>query len=290
MIFQVEDYGRFQTAHSGLKATLKEARKIAATINSVLIIGGPGSGRKELALDIFEHSTRSESRLIHWSPNFERNEDLLSSDTVVIENLEDYSLEEQHKIFEIVFGFRSRGPLKSPRWLTTASGDIRRLVKLGVVNLQLFQVLSSHVLTMPTLEDRNMDILFLAKATVENWNQVTLKTKVLSEEVIQKLQRSSYQNNVLQLFDLIQRAYSQSVGDLILASDFGWHEPSILQAGLPLAEMERRLILQTLEMTKQNRTRAAEILGISIRTLRNKIQEYRGQGLMIQGGVDEQFI
>ena len=47
-----------------------------------------------------------------------------------------------------------------------------------------------------------------------------------------------------------------------------------------LAEVERDLILQTLKVTDQNRTRAAEILGISIRTLRNKIQEYKEEGVL----------
>ena len=50
--------------------------------------------------------------------------------------------------------------------------------------------------------------------------------------------------------------------------------------GLTLAEMEKKLILQTLEMTKQNRTKAASVLGISIRTLRNKLSEYREAGVL----------
>ena len=51
----------------------------------------------------------------------------------------------------------------------------------------------------------------------------------------------------------------------------------ILQTGLSIAEAEKRLILKTLEHTEQNRTKAAEILGISIRTLRNKLKEYKTQ-------------
>ena len=49
-------------------------------------------------------------------------------------------------------------------------------------------------------------------------------------------------------------------------------------AGLTVREMERRLIAETLAYTNQNRTRAAKILGISIRTLRNKLAEYRRAG------------
>ena len=47
---------------------------------------------------------------------------------------------------------------------------------------------------------------------------------------------------------------------------------------MTVSQAEKMLILKTLEFTKQNRTHAAELLGISVRTLRNKINEYRGQG------------
>jgi len=49
---------------------------------------------------------------------------------------------------------------------------------------------------------------------------------------------------------------------------------------LPLDELERRAILRALQATGGNRTRAAELLKISIRTLRNKLQEYRATGLL----------
>jgi two-component system response regulator FlrC len=51
------------------------------------------------------------------------------------------------------------------------------------------------------------------------------------------------------------------------------------QVGGKLAEMERKLIFQTLQMTQQNKTKAAQILGISIRTLRNKLNEYKAEGV-----------
>ena len=50
---------------------------------------------------------------------------------------------------------------------------------------------------------------------------------------------------------------------------------------MPLHEMEKRMIMASLDETEGNRTRAAELLGISVRTLRNKLNEYRSQGLKI---------
>ncbi len=51
--------------------------------------------------------------------------------------------------------------------------------------------------------------------------------------------------------------------------------------GLPVAEVERRLILATLRQTEGNRTHAAHVLGISIRTMRNKLREYAERGIII---------
>ncbi|MBT4637781.1 MAG: sigma-54-dependent Fis family transcriptional regulator, partial [Deltaproteobacteria bacterium] len=51
-----------------------------------------------------------------------------------------------------------------------------------------------------------------------------------------------------------------------------------LKVGISMAEAEKKLIFETLKQTKGNRTRAAEILGISIRTLRNKLNEYKESG------------
>lgn len=51
--------------------------------------------------------------------------------------------------------------------------------------------------------------------------------------------------------------------------------------GLPVAEVERRLILATLRQTEGNRTHAAHVLGISIRTMRNKLREYAEHGIII---------
>ncbi|MCZ2156918.1 MAG: helix-turn-helix domain-containing protein [Bryobacterales bacterium] len=68
----------------------------------------------------------------------------------------------------------------------------------------------------------------------------------------------------------------------IAASDSG----KIAHEVIPLNELERRAILAALRSTGGNRTRTAELLNISIRTLRNKIHEYRAEGLEIESGRD----
>jgi DNA-binding NtrC family response regulator len=60
-------------------------------------------------------------------------------------------------------------------------------------------------------------------------------------------------------------------------------ESLTIRSGLTVAEMEKSLILETLRSTDNNRTEAAKLLGISIRTLRNKLHEYRGDGIIVEG-------
>jgi DNA-binding protein Fis len=72
-------------------------------------------------------------------------------------------------------------------------------------------------------------------------------------------------------------------GEEPVASDNGPDEITSDTLGVvPLQEMERRLIIQSLDQTSGNRTQASKLLGISVRTLRNKLSEYRKQGMEIE--------
>ncbi len=101
-----------------------------------------------------------------------------------------------------------------------------------------------------------------------------------------KLRAWRWPGNVRELENVIERSVLMSPGDVIRADDILIQAPASeavsahaqggneLTPGMTISEAERRLILKTLEYTNQNRTRAAQMLGISIRTLRNKLHEY----------------
>ena len=80
---------------------------------------------------------------------------------------------------------------------------------------------------------------------------------------------------------MIERAVLLCDGEMINRQDLFLHEPSSTQIDMDppvagsLKEMERKMIFQALDQTNGNRTHAADILGISVRTLRNKLNEYR---------------
>ena len=96
-----------------------------------------------------------------------------------------------------------------------------------------------------------------------------------------------WKGNIRELENTIERAVLISVGKIILPEhlllEFSETEPEptanfSVNTGYTVREMEKKLIFQTLKEVNDNRTNAAELLGISIRTLRNKLREYKEEG------------
>ena len=111
--------------------------------------------------------------------------------------------------------------------------------------------------------------------------------KRVDEAVLKEFRRYAWPGNVRELRNVLERGLVTGPGETLmkkdLAPDFGREAPVAagdelrLRAGLSVAEAERRLIRETLEFTENNKTRAAELLGISLKTLHNKLKEYENQ-------------
>ncbi|MBD3266404.1 sigma-54-dependent Fis family transcriptional regulator, partial [bacterium] len=131
------------------------------------------------------------------------------------------------------------------------------------------------------------DIPLLVDFFLKRYNvEMNKKIAGMDKDAEQALLRYHWPGNVRQLENCIERAIVLSkktqIGVEDLPADlFGKKqstnavEENNLQVGMTVADMERQLIFKTLDFTNNNRTRAAEMLGISIRTLRNKLNEYK---------------
>jgi two-component system response regulator FlrC len=113
----------------------------------------------------------------------------------------------------------------------------------------------------------------------------------LTDDALGRLRNYPFAGNVRELENLIHRAVLLADGETIGAESLWFEEgemplPAVVPEsekshdfkGTPLREVERIVIFDTLEQTGGNRTHAAKILGISVRTLRNKLNEYRADG------------
>ena len=170
------------------------------------------------------------------------------------------------------------------RVIATTNRDIRQAVKGGEFREDLFYRLNVIPLHIPPLRARMDDIPLLAKHFIAKFNAVDGKAvKGLTDAALQTLMRMSWEGNVREFENVMERAVLLCGGDcideqtLLLTEAPRCREVPVFSPmpAASLREMEKSMILQTLDQTNGNRTHAAEILGISVRTLRNKLSEYR---------------
>lgn len=146
----------------------------------------------------------------------------------------------------------------------------------------------SYFIEMPGLNDRREDLQILTEFFLKVLCVMNDKIKCeLTDLAFQKILQYSWPGNFKELESVLENAFYKSRSlDKIVYIDVQQielkhnYESVSLTVGMRLEEIERHFILQTLYFAKQNRTKAAEILGISIRTLRNKISQYRMEGFL----------
>jgi two-component system response regulator FlrC len=174
------------------------------------------------------------------------------------------------------------------RVIATTNRDLQSLVRAGSFREDLYYRLNVIRLTIPPLRDRADDLPLLADFFCRRYAREFGKENLqFGAAALDRLRRHSWPGNVRELENAIQRAVALCTGpviapeDLLLSSEHelpGEAAPATAK-GLPagvttMRDMERELIRKTLEETSGNRTRAARVLGISLRTLRNKLNEF----------------
>lgn len=272
------DFGLFQTADLQMKKVLETAQAVALTPASILISGEMGSG-KSLLVQFLLEKCRQQKPLIRWGRDAQT---ITEGDTVLVEGIDDLNLLQQQELSEKMDELKAHG--KRVRWIATCSENPGALVQNQRLRRDLFYRLSVIHLKIPALRERPQDILVLAQFFNQVFNLMKSRPEQkFSSEAQAKLISYGWPGNVSELENVIERAVALSSGEEISDSaiEFSHMGQGLLpSAGATLSDMERKLILQTLQLTQQNKTRAAQILGISIRTLRNKLNEYREAGII----------
>jgi two-component system response regulator FlrC len=163
------------------------------------------------------------------------------------------------------------------RVIATTNKDLRKLIARGQFREDLFFRLNVVPLRIPTLRERKDDIVVLTQHFARKYGNADVQPDPGTMEM---LERYGWPGNVRELENVVHRAFALRGKLKITPADLFEHsvetaESAGLQAGQSVDEMERKLIMTTLEQTSGNRTHAAKLLGISLRTLRNKLREYR---------------
>ncbi|MBU6475583.1 MAG: sigma-54-dependent Fis family transcriptional regulator [Alphaproteobacteria bacterium] len=214
----------------------------------------------------------------------------------------------QERVIDRIGG---KGPVKIDiRLIATSNRDLESYVKEGNFREDLYHRLNVINLALPPLRDRPSDIVPLAQMFAEKYGaQNGLPKKKISAAAAARLKAHDWPGNIRELENTLHRAVLMSQENEIEAAAIlisGQKQPAPEQnvaqtaqavaqtaekaagaaasgetsaalVGRTVADVERELILNTLDHCLGNRTQAANILGISIRTLRNKLKEYGAQ-------------
>ncbi len=159
----------------------------------------------------------------------------------------------------------------------------------GEIRQDLYYRLNVFHIPLPPLRDRREDLPLISAALLEELNRKhSCRVSGLEPAVLERLERHNWPGNVRELRNVLERAVILSGHGMItrqhLPGDFLASSSAVLPAadgdavsfrvGATVAEAEKGLIQRTLQFTRNNKTRAAEILGISLKTLHNKLKEY----------------
>jgi DNA-binding NtrC family response regulator len=171
------------------------------------------------------------------------------------------------------------------RVIAATNMDPREAVQNGKLREDLFYRLNVFAIELPTLRERKEDMPLLIQTFLNEFNANNQKSvKAVDQAAMRILEGHSWPGNIRELRNVIERATILADGEFIeprhlpadlIAAETASLPTLSLSPGTTVEEAERRLILMTLEHTRNNKTRAAEILGISLKTLHNKLNKLR---------------
>ena len=281
---------------------------------TVLITGESGTGKELIAKAIHYHSSRREAPFIrincaalpeglveselfgHEKGSFtgaikqsQGRFELADRGTLLLDEISEISLHLQAKLLRVLqereFERVGSGiPIQvDVRIVATTNRDLKELIEKNKFREDLFYRLNVVPVHIPPLRERKDDIpalsqYFLKKSNRDNNREI----EGISQKVYEIFMHYPWPGNVRELENYIERAVVTAKGKILtprdLPKELSWGQmPSHsekIDVGSTIEDAEKKLILKTLEVYGGNRTKAAEVLGISTRTLRNKLHEY----------------
>lgn len=307
------ELGVIHTADPKMRKVLEMAENIASSRATVLIHGESGCGKELLARFIHARSPRAnrkfvaincaavpegllESELFGYEKGAFTGADqrkagkfeLAHESTFLLDEVSELPLLLQAKLLRVL----QEGEIErlgatqtvkvNVRVIATSNRDLPEMIRNGGFREDLYYRLNVVPLEIPPLRLRPKDVELLARLFMEvSCVDNGLPVKELTVDGMNKLLQWRWPGNIRELQNVLERSVllaptNRVSADDILIKDFVVNDSERqLKPGMTVSEAERWLILKTLESTNQNRTKAAQLLGISIRTLRNKINEYK---------------
>lgn len=278
------------------------AKKIAKEDFPVLIAGESGTGKKLLAKKIHTLSDRTDREcvVVHCAAIDESRleAELFGSKgrpgvmqkanggTVILNSIEELSVNVQQKLLRLIvsgelYNIDSNIPMPvSVRIISVTKADLSKRVEEGTFCEELMYRLNIMNIKMPSLKDRKEDIKILSERFLNTLNKDS--AKILTSKAIEKLSNYSWPGNIHELKNLMERTsilvseqYIEESHLPELESEVEVVEEVVEEfSEMTLHILERMHICKTLDHLAGNKTRAAKSLGITVKTLYNKLHSY----------------
>ncbi len=294
---------------SAMKKTMQDIAKIAKSHAAIFLMGETGTGKEVIAKNIHALSDRSSNAFIKVNcaaipeslieSEFFGHErgaftgalnrrlgrfELAHRGTLLLDEISEIPLCLQSKLLRVLQEqeFERVGGAESirvdVRIISTSNRNMKETVDQKLFREDLYYRLNVVPIQLSPLRERLEDIVPLAEYFLERLAEENLKSrKVLSAASKERLLDYPWPGNIRELANVIERTVVMHTAELIEPEHLNLdpYPSCALPVGKTLQELEKKYIIDTLAALKGNRTKAAEVLGISTRTLRNKLHEYQ---------------
>jgi len=284
--------------------------KVAVTDSTVLIQGESGTGKELVARDIHQkskrnqypfvavncaalHDTLLESELFgHVKGAFtgahEARQGLFEvadKGTLFLDELGELPTNIQAKLLRVLESgeIRRLGDSKvifvDTRIITATNKDLTAMVKGGAFREDLFFRINIVRVSLPPLRDRHDDIPLLAQHFLKT-HKINTTEKKFCDDALECMKRYSWPGNIRELENFVENIIivtdDEKIGVCDLPEEIRGYVTNdyVLDAGASLSDLEKQHIINTLSKMNGNKTRVADTLGISIKTLYNKLKAY----------------
>lgn len=314
---ELDQYGLLVGSSLPMHQLYRTIRRISATQSNVLIIGESGAGKELVANTIHLASPRVNKPYIAincgaLSPELVDSElfghvkgaftganrdhkgvfEQAEGGTLFLDEITEMPIEHQVKLLRVLENneYRPVGGDKvlqsDVRIVAATNRDPLAAIEAGQFREDLYFRLAQFPIRVPPLRDRGEDIVGLAKHFLAYRNAAEKQSKIFSQTSIDAIAAYTWPGNVRELKHAVERAYILADQD-ILPSHLQLEpeidnakiaeEEVIIPQGMRLDDLEKIAIYQALESTNGNKTDTAEQLGISVKTLYNKLSKYEQQ-------------
>ncbi len=307
-------FGKLLGVSPVMQRVYDQIARVAPTAATVLITGESGTGKEMVAQTIHELSRRKRQPILAVncgaiSPQLIESEmfghekgsftgasrqhrgyfERAHGGTLFLDEITEMPLELQVKLLRVLeSGTFSRvgsdEMLEADVRIIAASNRVpMEAVASGKLREDLHYRLEVFPLQLPSLRDRREDIEILATHFLAELNRTEGSVKVFLPDAIDLLRSYSWPGNVRELRNVVQRSYIMAEDETIdsrdLPQDLGPQQEDVgpylsVAVGATIADVERRLIFATLDQCGGTKEKAAEMLGISLKTLYNRLREY----------------